>query len=118
MKNYTKYLGVVCLISVLPGCEVLSMISSVMPSSGISADLQVGDDTNSLSKTNNSIGDIEAEDNSVVNLSTSTSDSRIDSAENVNISEESPWWVYLLIIIPWFIISPQDIIRKFKNRKK
>ena len=122
MKNYTKYSVILCLTSILSSCAALEMISSILPSSSvpsISADLQVGDENNTLSKTNNTIGDVEAEDNATVNLNTNTSDSHIDSAENVNIIEEgSPWWVYLLIIVPWFIISPQDIIRKFKNRKK
>ena len=122
MKNYTKYSVILCLTSILSSCAALEMISSILPSSSvpsISADLQVGDDKNTLAKTNNTIGDVEAEDNATVNLNTNTSDSHIDSAENVNIIEEgSPWWVYLLIIVPWFIISPQDIIRKFKNRKK
>ncbi len=116
MKNYTKYSVILCLISVLQGCEVLSMISSVMPSSGISAELQVGDDNNSLAKTSNSVGDVEAEDNATVNLNTNTADSHIDSAENVNITN-TPWWVLLLMIIPWFIISPQAIYRRFRNAR-
>tara|TARA_R110000824_G_scaffold180217_1_gene360682 strand:- start:396 stop:695 length:300 start_codon:yes stop_codon:yes gene_type:complete len=99
----------------------MKMISSILPSSSvpsISAELQVGDDNNSLSKTNNSVGDVEAEDNATVNLNTNTADSHIDSAETVNISEETPWWVFLLIIVPWFLMTPGDIVRKFKNRKK
>ena len=92
MKNYTKYSVILCLTSILSSCAALEMISSILPSSSvpsISADLQVGDDKN------------------------------IDSAENVNIIEEgSPWWVYLLIVIPWFLMTPGDIVRKLKNRKK
>ena len=116
MKNYTKYFVILCLISLLQGCEVLSMISSVMPSSGISADLQIGDENTSLSKNSSSIGDIEAEDDATVNLSTNTSDSHITGAENVNITN-TPWWVFLLVIIPWFILSPQEIYRKIRNAR-
>lgn len=121
MKNYIKYFVILCLISILQSCAALEMISSILPSSSvpsISADLQVGDDNNTLSKTNNTVGDVEAEDNATVNLNTNTADSHIDSAENVNITEETPWWVFLLIIIPWFLMTPGDIIRKFKNRDR
>ena len=102
MKNLSKYSIILCLISLLQGCEVLSMISSMLPSggeSGISAELQIGDNENSLSKNSSSIGDIEAEDNATVNLSNNVSDSHIDKAEAVTINNGiSPWWLMLCII--------------------
>ena len=102
IKNLSKYFGIFCLISLLQGCEVLSMITSMIPSgadSGISAELQIGDDNNSLSKNSSSFGDIEAEDDSTVNLSNNTSDSHIDKAEKVTINNGiSPWWLILCIV--------------------
>ena len=121
MKNYIKYSVILCLISILQSCAALEMISSILPSSSapsISADLQIGDKTNTLSKTSNTVGDVEAKDDATINLNTNTAESHIDSAETVNISEETPWWVFLLIIVPWFLMTPGDIVRKFKNRKK
>ena len=108
MKNYTKYFVILCLISTLSSCAALKAVSELMPSSGISADLQIGDDNNSLAKTSNSIGDVEAKDDATINLNTNTADSHIDSAETVNISEETPWWVFLLIIVPWFLMTPGE----------
>ncbi len=45
MKNYIKYSVILCLISLLQGCEALSMISSMVPSTppGIAVDAQLGD---------------------------------------------------------------------------
>ena len=116
MKNLSKYFIILCLTSLLQGCEVLSMISSVLPSSGISADLQIGDDNNSLSKNSSSIGDIEVEDDGNLTLHSSVADSNIAEADTVNITN-TPWWVFLLMIIPWFILSPIDIYKKVKNAR-
>jgi hypothetical protein len=119
IKNLSRYSIILCLVSLLQGCEVLSMISKVLPSGGspgISADLQIGDKTNSLSKNNSSFGDIEVEDDGNLTLHSSVSDSNIAKADNVNITNV-PWWIFLLMIIPWFIISPQTIYRRYRNAR-
>lgn len=46
IKNLSKYSIILCLVSLLQGCEVLSMVSSMLPSTpsgGITTDLQLGD---------------------------------------------------------------------------
>ena len=119
IKNLSGYFIILCLVSLLQGCQELIMISKMLPSSdspSISADLQIGDRTNSLSKNSSSFGDIEVEDDGNLALHNSVSDSNIAKANNVNITN-TPWWVFILVIIPWFILSPQSIYRNWKNAR-
>lgn len=113
-----KYLCII-MISLLmtSGCSYLKTAATVLgigtSGSGLSVDAQIGDREAEVGGTHGT-GDIEVEDNGQVEVNTSENDIE---AKEVTIENAPSWWMMLLLILPWFITSPQDIYRKLKNRK-
>jgi hypothetical protein len=74
--------------------------------SGLSVDAQVGDRENEAQVGGaRGAGDIEAEDNATVNVSTNKIDSQIEKAENVTIQTIPPW-VFLIALVGWILPTP------------
>ena len=120
MKLLTTLLIVVC----LSGCSALSAISTLMPGladKGISVDAQIGDRENELSVGGaRGTGDIKAEDDATVNVTTSTSEAQIEQADTVIIQSYDPWMLLgLLAVITLFVPSPWGSIKRlFRWRRR
>ena len=105
IKNLIRYSIILCLISLLQGCEVLSMISKVLPSAtsgGITTDLQLGDKSvDNVGKS--SARDIILDDGGTVKIDSRTINTGI-----------SPWWLALGLIF-WQLPKFTESIRKGWN---
>ena len=111
MKNYTKYFAILCLISLLQGCEVLSMVSSMLPSSssGISVDAQLGDKSVDIVG-KSSARDIILDDGGTVKIDSRTTNNGI-----------SPFWLLTGLILwqlPKLTQSIGDAYAWFKSPSK
>ena len=106
IKNLTKYSIILCLVSLLQGCEVLSMVSSMLPSStagGITTDLQLGDKSVDIVG-KSSARDIILDDGGTVKIDSRTTNTGI-----------SPFWLILCIVT--LQIPQLPILKWWKNAR-
>ena len=101
----------------LVGCSALSKLPALIPGmadKGISVDAQIGDRENELALGGaRGTGDIRAEDDATVNVTTSTSDAQIEKAGTVIIKNYDPWMLLaLLAVITLFVPSPWGSIKR------
>ena len=112
IKNLIRYSTILCLISLLQGCEVLSMISKVLPSApsgGITTDLQLGDKSVDIVG-KSSARDIILDDGGTVKIDSRTINTGI-----------SPFWLLSGLILwqlPKFTKTIGDIYAWFKSPSK
>ena len=105
IKNLSKYSIILCLISLLQGCGMLSTISSMLPSSspGISVDAQIGDKSVDLVG-KSTTRDIILDDGGTVTIDSRTTNTGI-----------SPFWLILCIVT--LQIPQLPIIKWWKNAR-
>ena len=120
MKLLPSLLIVVC----LAGCSALSAVSTLLPGladKGISVDAQIGDRENDLSLGGaRGAGDIRAEDDATVIVTTSTNEAQIETAGTVIIENRDPWMLLaLLAVVTLFVPSPLGPIKRlFRWRRR
>lgn len=111
IKNLSKYSIILCLISLLQGCGMLSTISSMLPSSspGISVDAQIGDKSVDLVG-KSTTRDIILDDGGTVTIDSRTTNNGI-----------SPFWLLTGLILwqlPKLTHSIGDAYAWFKSPSK
>jgi len=106
-----KRIAIIIISLSLTGCASLpSFLNPFSSDEGVSVEAQVG-------KTNEKVTGIKSEGDTVVGMKkTNTAeyvveDSKYGSikATNVNVDEQVPVWIWLLMVLGWLLPSPQEI---------
>jgi hypothetical protein len=117
-------LGVLFAFIVL-GCSALDFAKigkSVLGASdkgGLSVDAQIGDRKNDVDTdvgSTNTTGNVSAKGNGTVRIENESASSKVESAEKVTVNNV-PVWIVLLALLGWVCPTPQDMVRKYRDRR-
>ena len=109
IKKYLQIILIITFLGSLSGCEVLSMVSSMLPSSGLSVDAQLGDKSVDVVG-KSSARDIILDDGGTVKIDSRTTNTGI-----------SPFWLLTGLIfwqLPKLTQSIGDTYARFKSPSK
>ena len=104
----------VLLLVALSGCSALGVLSSLSGGPQVNTNAQVGQDNQqTLGQTNNQrLSNVQADR---VEQSSGDTSVKSDKVDVVNINQQVPIWVWVLMILGWLLPSPNEIGRGLRS---
>lgn len=113
------------------GCSALTSVGSKLVGNALGAsddgvsvelDAQVGDRQNDVKSQIGGVqgtGEISAEGNAQVQVTTKATESNVERAEKVAITnnKQAPFWLIVLLILGWVLPDPVSMWTSFRNRR-